>query len=243
MENLFSIKNFLLDLFFPVFCLNCGKEGEYLCQNCFSLIDVSSYTYCPFCSPLKIVLNGLCNSCKRKHKNLSGLFSVCSYQNFVVRNLIKQFKYHPYVKDLAKTLAHLIIHYFNQLETKPDFSNSFFIPIPITNKKLKTRGFNQAEEITKELCLLLSKNNIIIPYSTNVLIKTKDTIDQTELSEKERFENVKDCFKCINPDKINGKKIFLIDDVFTTGSTMEECARILKLSGAKQVWGITIAKD
>ena len=104
-------------------------------------------------------------------------------------------------------------------------------------KKLKKRGFNQAEEIAKELSLFLK-----IPLFNNVLIKIKETLPQIELSDKEREENVSGAFFCQNKKEIGGKKILLVDDVYTTGATMEECARVLKEAQAKEVWGLAIAR-
>ena len=112
------------------------------------------------------------------------------------------------------------------------------IPVPLFKRKLKKRGFNQAEEIAKELSRVLK-----IPLISDNLIKTKETPPQVNLSEKEREENLKNAFFCKNPALIKQKKIFLIDDVYTTGSTMEECAKTLKQSGAKEIWGIVVARE
>jgi len=226
------------DIFFPCFCLNCGKEGKDLCDDCFSLIDISNSQYCPFCYPPKIVLNGrTCPNCKKK-KNLNGLFSATSYNNFIVKNLIHQFKYSPfYVKNLSKTLASLIIAHFQLLEKRQDFSKGILIPIPLEKRKLKQRGFNQAEEIAKELSIFLK-----LPLANNVLIKTRQTLAQAELSKEERKKNILGAFSINKNFSVKGEKIFLIDDVFTTGATMEEGSRVLKEAGAKEVWGIVVSR-
>lgn len=236
-EKLKPIKNFLLNLLFPPFCLNCQREGNYLCQDCLSLIDISNYQYCPFCHPPKIVLDGkTCKFCKR-NKKLNGLFSATSYQDFIIKKVIGQFKYQPYIKELSKILASLIITHFQLLAKSPNFSQAILIPIPLEKKKLKERGFNQAEEIAKELSIFLK-----ISLVNNILLKIKETLPQIELSGKEREENIKGAFACQKSDILKGKKILLVDDIFTTGSTMEECARVLKKAGAKEVWGIVVAR-
>ena len=239
-----QVKEFFLNLLFPPHCINCQSEGSYLCQDCLSLIDVSPNQYCPFCRPPKIVLNGrTCNFCKRT-KNLDGLYSTAPYQNFIIKKTIAQFKYEPYVKALSEPLSLLIIRHFQSLDhpiRKPSDSNGsmeILVPIPLTKKKMRRRGFNQSEEIAKELSAFLG-----IPLVSNVVLKIKETLPQIELSGKEREENVKGVFFCKNPDAIRGKKIFLVDDVFTTGSTMEECARVLKIANAREVWGITVARE
>jgi hypothetical protein len=91
------IKDFTINLLFPRFCINCQKEGNYLCEDCFSLIDFLPYS-------------------RQKFKNLSGLICATPYQNFIIKKLIAQFKYEPFVKDLASTLASLIIHNLQQIE-------------------------------------------------------------------------------------------------------------------------------
>ena len=102
---------------------------------------------------------------------------------------------------------------------------------------LKERGFNQSEEIAKELSKILE-----IPALNDVLIKTKQTFNQVDLKKEERERNIKGAFFCQKRELIANRKILLVDDVFTTGSTMEESARILKEAGAAQVWGITVAR-
>lgn len=230
------IKEFILDLLFPCFCINCGREGSYLCQDCQSLAEISQYQYCPFCFSPRIVLDGrTCPSCRRT-KTLSGLYCAASYNNFIVKKLINQFKY-AYVKELSRPLAYLITAHLLNLNRSPDFNNFILIPVPLHKKKLKQRGFNQAEEIGKELSGALE-----IPIFKNVLLKTKQTPAQVDLEKEQREENIKGVFICQKPELIQRRKILLIDDVFTTGSTMEECARLLKEAGAKEIWGIVVAR-
>lgn len=237
-----KICRFSLNLLFPRFCLNCKREGDYLCQDCFSLIDVANHQFCPFCKFQRIVLDGrTCFSC-RKNRELTGLFCAGSYQNFIIKKLILRFKYEPYVKELAKPLASLIIQHLKILDYPPPFfvdkSGFVLIPVPLHKKRLKWRGFNQAEEISKQLSLFFK-----IPLLSDVLLKTKETRPQMELSREERQENIKEVFVYQNKGSIKGKKILLVDDVFTTGSTMEECARILKTAGAREVWGVVVARE
>lgn len=242
-ELLFAFKEFLLNLFFPRFCLGCGREGNYLCQDCQSLIDISEHQYCPFCHPPKIVFDGkTCSSCRRS-KHLSGLYFAAPYRNPLVKKMISLFKYQPFIKELAHPLACLIITHFQMLSKTPTFFDKrkkdefILIPVPLYKKQLKARGFNQAGELAKELSLLLR-----ISSMNNVLLKMKETLPQVELSGKRRKENIKGVFLVQNPKLIKGKRILLVDDVFTTGATMEEAAWILKKAGAKEVWGVTVAR-
>lgn len=245
-----KIKNFLLELFFPTFCCGCQKEGIYLCEDCKTTLEISEFQYC-LCNknPIKINLElnkyGKCSKCF--DKKLSGLYFALPYkERALTRKLIHQFKYQPYIKDLAKTFALLLAEHFFisglslQAESNKEdvWSNSILIPIPLDRKKIKNRGYNQAEELAKELSKILR-----IPVLSDILVKIKTTRSQIELSGKEREQNLKGAFVIKTPSEITGKKIFLIDDVYTTGATMEECTRILKWVGVKQVWGIVIARE
>ena len=235
--NLSSTKEFILDLLFPKFCISCGKEGSYLCQDCFSLIDILERQYCPFCPQPKVVLDGkTCNFCKRS-KSLNGLYCAASYNNFIVKKLINQFKYEPYIKELSKPLSSLIVVHLINLDKVENFQDYILVPIPLHKKKLKKRGFNQAGEIAKEF-----SENLKIPVFSDALIKTKQTSAQVELKKEEREKNIKGVFLCQKPELVMGKKILLIDDIFTTGSTMEQCARLLQEAGAKEVWGVVVAR-
>ncbi|MCD6528401.1 ComF family protein [bacterium] len=240
---LMNFKEFLKDLFFPRFCIGCGQEGTHLCQDCQSLIEILDRQYCPFCSQAKVVFDGkTCPLC-RKSKHLSGLFFATSYQNPLVKKMISLFKYH-FIKELSQPLASLIITHFQILSKAPNFLDKekkkefILIPIPLHKKQLKTRGFNQAEELAKEISSFLE-----IPLINNTLLKIKETLPQVKLGREKRKENIKGAFFLKNPHLIKGKRILLIDDVFTTGSTIEEAACLLKKAGAKEVWGVTVARE
>jgi len=198
---------------------------------------------------------------KYSTKSLTDLYFALPYQNILAKKLIRRFKYEPFIKELAETLGLLIITHFQLLDNKPNFvypvrerrssngANFILIPIPLNEKRRIWRGFNQAEEIGKELSKFLPARLASqgeaggkLPLVSDCLLRVKNNYPQVELSEKERKENVKDIFFCQNKKEIFGKKILLVDDVYTTGATMEEAARILKESGAKEVRGIVVAR-
>ena len=221
-----EIKNFILDLLFPKFCLGCQREGSYLCEDCKATLEISETHQ------------------KYKTKYLSDLYHPSSYQKSLIKNLIRSFKYEPFVKELAKPLSSLIIDHFQLIDHPPpffgggpNFEDYILISVPLEKRKLKRRGFNQAEELGKELAKYFK-----IPLISDCLIKIKETQPQMDLSEEERRENIKGVFFIKNREKIRERKILLIDDVYTTGSTMTECAQILKGAGAKEVIGIVVAR-
>ena len=168
-----KFKEFLLDLFFPKFCLGCQKEGIYLCDDCRALLDISEYNYC-LCDKKPIRLppeqkSGKCNKCQ--DKKLSGLFFALPYkEKALTRKLIYQFKYQPYLKDLAKTLANILVEHFviSGKNTDEIWENSILVPVPLDKKKLKIRGYNQSEELAKELSKVLQ-----VPVIPDILIKIK----------------------------------------------------------------------
>jgi len=239
-----NFKPLLTNLFFPKFCLGCHKEGTYLCDDCRALLDITEFNYC-LCDKKPIQTNqGKCQRCQ--YKKLSGLYSALPYrENNLTKKLIYQFKYPPYLKDLSKTLTSIVIEHFiiSRRNTNAIWENSVLVPVPLYKQKLKSRGYNQSEELAKELSKIIQ-----IPVISDYLIKIKKTSPQMKLKKEEREKNLLGAFaiksgRTSDAPTLSGKKVFLVDDVYTTGSTMEECARVLHAAGAKNIWGIVIARE
>lgn len=231
-----TLKKFLLDILFPCFCLNCKKQGTYLCQDCQALIEILEYQFCPVCD--RIAMNGkTCNSCQKK-TNLEGLYFAISYSHPLAKKIIHQFKYQPFIKELAQPLANLIINHFLILNKDINWTQFKLVSIPLNKKKIRWRGFNQSQEITQYISRFFK-----VPILNNALVRSKTNIPQIKIKDfNVRKENIKGVFSCQNPEIIKNQKILLVDDVFTTGATMEEGAQVLKKAGAKEVWGIVIAR-
>jgi ComF family protein len=229
--------SFCCDIFFPKQCFGCKKNNTYLCEDCKSYLEISQYQYCLCKKP--ILLINECHQCK--NKKLDALYFAVSYQKTFIKKLIHYFKYKPFIKELSKPLSSLIIEHFYLLEQRPCFlqnkDNFILVPIPLHIKRLKWRGFNQTEELAKELSEYWD-----IPLISDCLIRNKETPPQTELNNKEREKNIKGVFLIKNSKKIKKKKILLIDDVYTTGATMEEASKVLKEAGAEKIIGIAIAR-
>ena len=227
-------RDFLFDLFFPKYCVHCKKEGEWLCSSCFPLLSFKKQ-YCPECK--KENKNGFfCSQCKNKYF-LDGALIAGDYDQQILAELIKKLKYN-FAKDISKILAQFLNNFIlkYQKENNLDLKNFLFIPVPLHKKKKNFRGFNQSEEINKELSSLLN-----LKSDSKNLIRIKNTKAQAKLNAKERKENVKNSFFW-KGENLKRKNIILLDDVFTTGATLDECARILKENGAGQVLGLTVAK-
>lgn len=234
-DFLANLKNAFLDFIFPKACFGCGTEGSYLCADCLATMDVLNSAFCLCSKPKILSFPGKCSLCR--NKSLNGLYFAVAYKNSLAQKLIHSFKYSPYIKEIAESLALLIITHLKLTEREKDLKNAVLVPIPLAKKRLRERGYNQSEEIAR----LLAKE-YKIPLITGCLEKVRPTKNQMELSGVEREQNLKGVFAVKGANGIFGKKIFLVDDVYTTGATMEECARVLKEAGTREVWGIVAAR-
>lgn len=214
MQKIFSIAK---ELLFPKRCFFCSAYGAFLCADCQSLMDIAPV-----------------HRRDKTKKYLSDIYSPCSYENPRVKKIIHAFKYEPFCRELALPLAEIISGHFSLCGQNPKGFNLVFVPL--ANKRMRGRGFNQARDLAEKLSAIWQ-----IPL-VNSLIKIKETACQAELSQCQRIKNLRDAFVCENKKAVAGKKIFLIDDVVTTGATMEECAKVLRFAGAKEVVGICIAR-
>lgn len=157
-----------------------------------------------------------------------------SFEEEHVRELVHALKYRR-VRDIGAVLATLLFEYcsYYSLVFPKD---AVLVPLPLHKKRERTRGFNQAELIARHF-----GRRIGLGVNTDILRKMKPTVPQVELLSHERKENVKDAFSVFYPEKIREKTVILIDDVKTTGATIEEAARMLKKAGARRIWAVTFA--
>jgi len=230
-----------LDIFFPKKCLNCGKAGAYICNSCLEKIEIDKSNKCPVCDR-PIPKGQICLFCQKK-TSLNRLCWAAPYSNSLTQQLIKIFKYH-YVKELAQPLSRLLI----KCLTPGVKHGALVVPIPLHKRRLREREFNQAELLAKQVAEYFS-----LPLENNVLIRKKYTPQQARTRpHKERRQALKNVFeinpeftkKCLSQNKnlLNNKTIILVDDVFTSGATMSEAAKVLRRAGAKEIWGLVIAK-
>lgn len=243
------IKNFLLDLIFPRFCLGCQKELElkqdsFICEACFNNIPLNGIE-CHMCGLRNS--NGTCKNCRR-NTYLNGLFAAGKYENVVLREAINKFKYNS-VESLGKPLTELIIKYLkkeNLIEKlrcpTPEFFSvghrSCLVPIPLSWRRKLNRGFNQSEVLAKKLSPVLNCNVV------NLLKRKKFGTQQAKIREwKKRKENISNAFTLSTSYVYNNiKRVILVDDVSTSGATLEEAAHILKKAGVKEIYGLVVAR-
>ena len=231
-----KLYNLGLNLLFPINCLGCGKEGFLICPDCLVKIPLYDKFICPACQ--RPSLYG--KSCPTCRSHLKGIVIALDYHEPIIKKTIQSFKYQPYIFGLAQYFAHLIIKCLKQSPYHFNYfreNNFILIPIPLAKRKLAERGFNQTELIAEVIAKELDW-----PLETKILFKIKETLSQTNFSKEERKNNVKNTFLVKDTTWIKNKNILLVDDIFTTGATLEEAAKILRQAGAKEVWGIVLAK-
>ncbi len=220
--------------------MKCKKAGDYICDTCFTGIAFLENQLCGVCQ--KGSIDGLTHPKCRSKFGIDGIMSAISYKG-IVKRLLYQFKYPPYLSDLKGILGRLFYEAIVQQEVFVTYISekyTLIIPVPLHPARLRKRGYNQAELLGRELSMRLK-----IQLVDNVLIRTKQTKPQFELKKEERIKNILGAFQISTKftTKIKGKNIVLVDDITTTGATLRECAKILKKSGAEKVLGVTLAHE
>lgn len=207
-----------LNLIFPTKCGLCGKIGFAICNNCQN--KLKDYE-----------INLIYNKCLKIEKNKIKITKMFIYKyDGIIRNLLINYKFNDY-SFLSDTFAYLIK---NNKKIYRNLKNyDIIIPVPLHNKRKLERGYNQVELIAKKL---------EIPMETTCLFKIKNIKPQSTKGYTERVFDVKGVYKLENIEKIKGKKIIIFDDIYTTGSTVNECINILG-KFAKEIGVLIIAKD
>lgn len=198
------------------------------------------YQLCGVCQ--KGSIDGMTHPKCRTKYGIDGIFSSIAYKG-IVKKLLYQFKYAPYLSDLKGILGRLLYEGLIQHEAFDRFVSDhevWIISVPLHDKRLRKRGYNQSELLAKELSLRMK-----ITYVGSVLRREKQTKPQFELKKEERVKNIQNAFSVsINFKRnVKGKNVILVDDIATTGATLRECAKMLKKSGAIKVVGVTLAHE
>lgn len=208
--------NFLLDLLFPIECLGCGREGNWICPACLAAIK-------PF--PPERLKAIRIRDCRQ-------IFIGTDYKNPLVAKSIHALKY-KMVRDLAPPLASTITR---QLAPSTFPPGSILIPVPLHRARSVERGFNQSELLARALA-----KHYDLSVATDFLARVKHTKPQMSLQRADRQQNIKRAFRCLAPAAVRSKNIWLVDDVLTTGATLHECAKALAAGQPKSVNAIVVA--
>jgi ComF family protein len=240
----------ILDLIFPIHCLGCGQEGNFVCLACFEKLPFNKKP--PF---------------RFNHSALTGLLVASHYENPLIKKMIHRYKY-DFIKGLAEPLGLLMV---KKLLANLR-SDSLLIPIPLHSKRLRWRGFNQTELLAQQISQKLN-----IPIANNILIRTKHTLPQVKIkTPHQRKQNIKQAFELRTPKRLvlkmmslaeqgrhfqdnasgfkqdtasgqrlldfSNKTLILIDDISTTGATLKEAAKTLRSLKPKTIWGLVVAR-
>lgn len=236
-----ELVDFIKDCLFPIFCLGCKKEGEWWCGDCVHKSFFGGEFYCPVCHRKNS--NGKnCFNCQA----VSDLESVAAFFNYqenkAVSELIKNFKYH-FARDINTLWSQISQDFLDSMWSAGNWPSADFaiIPIPLHSRRRRERGFNQANLIAQNIFEKLKKDHQGIDFDDHNLQRVKFTKQQAKLNRQERLANLRDAFAWVGAK--SPKNVILVDDVFTSGATMQECARVLKKSGTEKVFGLVMARD
>lgn len=230
-----GILQFLENLFFPSVCEGCGKVGSYLCDKCVrEKIEIRSRQQCHVCK--QKTKNAMVHrKCKSK-TCLDGVFVIAEYSKFV-ENYIGDIKYEFYfamIGDLVKVMNLALGKDSDFLELVVGSVLTF---VPLNPVRKRWRGFNQAERIAQGIAKYWGKE------CKRLLMRRKKTRSQVGLKRRERLKNVKGVFEFVGDTcELEGRNVIVVDDVMTSGGTLEECAKTLKAGGCKRVYGLVFTR-
>ena len=237
----------LIRYIFPNKCLKCSKildGNSAICSDCFNKMDFITYPNCLICGRPFEFDNGaktICPTCMQDKRPIIKYNRSCFDYSANIKSLIFAFKFYDRT-NLAKIFAKWMINsgedYFKKTKRKiktPDI----IIPVPLHWTRLITRKYNQSALLANEISKLTN-----IPAKHKILKRNRRTKPQVNFNGKARVKNVRNAFEVRGETDIDikGKTILLIDDVYTTGSTLKECAKALKQKGAENIYSLTIAK-
>ena len=230
-----KIIDFFTSIIFPpnIKCIVCGDDldGDYkynICDRCIKQLPFITSNVCRKCGAPINDMGKVCMNCKNAGHTFTSNISIFMYSEPMNR-FVRELKFHN-KKYLANTLGAFIVTKVIESGKKYDI----VIPVPLHENKLKERGYNQSE--------LLCDGLKALGYNvrTDILIKKKDTPQQVGLEREQRLKNLKGVFKVLHRKDVSGKVVLLVDDVITTGTTLDECAQSLINAGASKVYCITL---
>ena len=244
LPQIVEFKRMALDLLFPAWCVGCGKGGALICPSCRSSLPVLAPPLCPLCGRPQasgvlrpscinwLALSGAEGSQTSGQAEIDGIRSPFRFEG-TIRQAIHQFKYKN-IRALAEPLAHLLNDYL----LKYPIPGEILVPVPLHPKRLRERGYNQSSLLAGELSKLTG-----VPVEEDCLVRRLPTPPQAKTATvEERRINVSEAFNCVN-DSLRNRRVILIDDVSTSGATLNSCASALKAGGAASVWGLTMARE
>lgn len=236
MNKIFKIQEKIINLIYPQTCGICGKiNHKAICTKC--NMQLKKQEKMSTLTKEELKENSL-----EKEKFFEELIYIFKYEG-QIRELILDYKFNE-KSYMYKTFVNFL------LKNKKTFENikkyDKIIPVPISKKRYKERGYNQSLLIAKEISMQISyeaNNNIKLELVNNCLIKTKNIIEQSKLNKEDRQHNIQGVYTLKNGSILTNKSILLIDDIYTTGSTVNECSRVLQQAKPNKIGVLVLAKD
>ena len=227
MNKIFIIQEKITNLIYPQTCGICGK--------------IATKSICPKCNrelkkqaEVNILQKEEIEENIKKEKYFEELMYIFKYEG-QVRKLILDYKFNE-KSYLYKTFVNFLLKNEKIFENIKKYDK--IIPVPISKKRNKERGYNQSMLIAEEIA-----NKTNLELVNNCLIKTKNIIEQSKLNKEDRQQNIQGVYSLQNERLITNKKILLVDDIYTTGSTVNECCKILQQANPKTIGVLVLAKD
>jgi ComF family protein len=222
----------VLDVLFPSHCVGCGASGSFLCQACQAELPRALPPRCPICwQPQRQAAP--CGRCRRERPAFQGARSLYIYES-AAREAVRALKYN-HLSALAQPMAQLMARY---LEGEAAIEVDLLVAVPLYGRRRRLRGYNQSELLARELSRLCD-----LSLAERGLARRRNTPPQARSVDAEaRKRNVADAFSA-DRRWVEGKRVLLIDDVMTTGATLDACAGALREAGAASVWALTFARE
>ena len=219
-----------LDWMYPPTCVGCGKQGYRLCVNCQKEINFISGQVCEICGFPQQDSRNLCAACRAERPTFTAMRFLARYEG-VVRECIHALKYH---QNLA--LGDFFAQKLADVVRRADWELDLVVPVPLSPIRQVERGYNQAALLARPVAL-----NLDMTYTPFGLKRIRNTQSQVDLNADQRRQNVRGAFQAV-PEIVRGKRVCLVDDVTTTGSTLRECTLALLKGGASAVYCLTLAR-
>lgn len=214
--------NTILDTIFPANCISCGKTGADLCVTCLN------------------------DSPTAERETAKWIFPLYDYRHSAIKKSLWLLKYKGR-KRLAKVFAEamhpVILEELSELSVMENFREPLLLPIPLSKKRYRERGYNQAELICEALIKISNlRHGVDVKLERGILIKPRDTEHQARIENRsKRLKNIIGSFGIKNPERVAGRNIILIDDITTTGATLAEARKVLRQAGARKVIAFAVA--
>lgn len=223
-----------IDLVFPPRCVGCKRIGWKFCPQCAQEVEAVGTIICERCGRPQMRSLKRCAACWVGDMGPLEMVRIAAIHDRPLRQVIHAFKYDG-CPELADDLARYLVVTATQSAWRAQYlAADGILPVPLHPERQRERGYNQSEELAHAFC-----QQMALPFQPQWLSRHRSTLSQVGLSATERLENVNDAF--VADKEVRGKRIILVDDVYTTGATLRACAHALKAAGATEVYGLVLA--